>query len=51
LLEAIHTIGAEVLVNHRACMQLGAEACEIEVWSQVRDSRWIGPESDRNHMK
>lgn len=45
LLEAIHTIGAEVLINHRTCMQAGAPACEFELWSQVRDGRWMGEET------
>ncbi len=45
LLEAIHTVGAEALINHPACMQQGAQACEIEIWSQVRDARWIGAET------
>lgn len=44
LLEAIHTVGAEALINHRACMQDGAPGCEMEVWSQVRDARWLGEE-------
>lgn len=45
LLEAIHTVGAEALVNHLTCMQQGAQACEMEIFSQVRDTRWMGAET------
>lgn len=40
--EALHSIGAEVLIAQGACMQTGAEACEFEIRSPVRDHRWMG---------
>lgn len=42
LYEALHTVGAEVLIAQGTCMQSGGEACELEIRSSVRDHRWMG---------
>lgn len=45
LYEALHAVGAEALIAQGACMQSGAEACEFEIRSSVRDHRWMGKHS------
>lgn len=42
LYEALHIVGAESLISQVTCMQSGAEACELEIHSSVRDHRWMG---------
>jgi hypothetical protein len=42
LYEALHTVGAEALIVQATCMQQGAEACELELRSSVRDQKWMG---------
>lgn len=42
LYEALHTVGAEVLIVQTSCRQDGAPHCVLEIHSPVRDQRWIG---------
>ncbi len=42
LYEALHIVGAESLISQGMCRQSGADACELELHSSVRDNRWMG---------